>query len=695
MFEAISLLSHSAAAILFGALTFWLSGRGMTDRALRPMAVACAMTAIWGLTVAIDGPTSLSALVAENIRNISWLGFMYILWRQGEGDQRTFTVAALYGVLGLVVTATSAIDLMPATLAGSPRWLNAAFFVSIVLRMTVSVGALVLVHNLYTAATRDARSAIRLPMIALSVMWGYDLNLLTVSYLFGDWSGELLALRGVAMALIAPLFGLTAQRSENFAVKLSRTATFQSLSLVAIGGYLMVMVLITSLIQAVAGDHARAAQVSFVFGTSVAALLLLPSARFRAWFRVKLSKHLFQHRYDYRAEWLRFTDTIGRPGDEATSIHTRIVKAISDITESPGGILLVPDDQGALIPQARWNAASIEVPAHAASAEAGRYFLSTGRIVEVDTIRASEEHSDEDAAILPEWLLGEHRAWVIVPLVYFDRLAGLVILERPTLDRTLDWEDFDLLRVVGRQVSSYLAEARGQEALADAQQFDEFNRRFAFIMHDIKNLVSQLSLVTRNAEKHAGNPDFQADMIATLKNSTARMNDLLARLSQHNKVRAEDPKPIDASPLIERVAAAKRIAHPIVISGESRLFLVADPARLEQALLHLVQNAIDASPSIEPVTIAVRQIEGDAVIEVRDHGAGMSSHFVRHSLFKPFASTKDGGFGIGAFEARSLVAAMGGTLDVTSREGEGSVFRITLPIARENPFTPAEQAMVA
>jgi putative PEP-CTERM system histidine kinase len=261
--------------------------------------------------------------------------------------------------------------------------------------------------------------------------------------------------------------------------------------------------------------------------------------------------------------------------------------------------------------------------------------------------------------------------------------------------RTLDWEDFDLLRVVGRQVSSYLAEARGQEALADAQQFDEFNRRFAFIMHDIKNLVSQLSLVTRNAEKHAGNPDFQADMIATLKNSTARMNDLLARLSQHNKVRAEDPKAIDASPLIERVAAAKRIAHPIVISGESRMFLVADPARLEQALLHLVQNAIDASPSIEPVTIAVRQIEGDAVIEVRDHGIGMSGHFIRHSLFKPFASTKDGGFGIGAFEARSLVAAMGGTLDVTSREGEGSVFRITLPIARENSFTPAEQAMVA
>src|SRR3546814_16030222 len=99
---------------------------------------------------------------------------------------------------------------------------------------------------------------------------------------------------------------------------------------------------------------------------------------------------------------------------------------------------------------------------------------------------------------------------LLVPLVHFNTLAGVILLARPPVDRALDWEDFDLLRIAGRQVASYLAEARAQGALADARRFDEFNRRFAFILHDIKNLVSQLSLVARNAERHADNPDFRA-----------------------------------------------------------------------------------------------------------------------------------------------------------------------------------------
>ncbi|WP_204279985.1 hypothetical protein, partial [Raoultella ornithinolytica] len=90
-------------------------------------------------------------------------------------------------------------------------------------------------------------------------------------------------------------------------------------------------------------------------------------------------------------------------------------------------------------------------------------------------------------------------AWVIVPLPHLAELAGAILLARPPLDRALDWEDFDLLKVAGRQVASYLAEARAQDALAEAQRFDEFNRRFAFILHDIKNLVSQLTLTARNS----------------------------------------------------------------------------------------------------------------------------------------------------------------------------------------------------
>jgi putative PEP-CTERM system histidine kinase len=260
-------------------------------------------------------------------------------------------------------------------------------------------------------------------------------------------------------------------------------------------------------------------------------------------------------------------------------------------------------------------------------------------------------------------------------------LVGVVILARPKPDRTLDWEDFDLLRAAGRQVASYLAEARGQEALSDARRFDEFNRRFAFIMHDIKNLVSQLGLVTRNAERHADNPAFRADMIETLRASTTKMNDLLARLSQHHRARAEEPRDVALGPIVDAVVSQHRPLHHVAVSGRRDILAVADPARLRQAIGHLVQNAVDAGDGIGPVSVRLGLCGCDATIEVIDQGCGMSAEFIRTSLFRPFASTKDGGFGVGAFEARALVAAMGGRLEVESREGEGSRFTILLPLA--------------
>jgi putative PEP-CTERM system histidine kinase len=684
--ETLALWSHATAAALFGSLMIWTGRQAINDHRRASMSLACAATAFWALTVALAGRAGYAAQIGEAVRNLGWLGYMYVLWRQAGGAERAITLVALYITLAVVIVLSVVASMAPAVFVGSPRLLNAAFFSTLILDMMVAVSALMLVHNLYTAATNDARALIRMPMIALSIMWAYDLNLFTLSYLSGSWSQELLALRGLAVALTAPLLALSVMQTGRSTINLSRSATFQSLSLVAIGGYLIIMVLVSSIIQAVAADYARIAQVAFVFGSSVAGLFLLPSPRFRAWFRVKLSKHLFQHRYDYRAEWLRFTDTIGRPSDAGASLEVRIIQAMADITESPGGALLIPGENGHLSLQARWNWTGNDVPAHAAGSELASFFLETGRIVELDTTRKSTHGHDAEASAIPQWLIQDNSAWAVVPLVHFEKLSGVVILQRPLIDRTFDWEDFDLLRVVGRQLASYIAEARGQETLAHVQQFDEFNRRFAFIMHDIKNLVSQLSLVTRNAEKHAQNPEFQADMIATLKSSTARMNEMLARLSQHNRVETKAPVPTEAGPLLEQVAASKRVAHPIVLGGDLTTYVLADPARLAQALSHLVQNAIDVSAASDPVTISAKRISNEAVIEVSDRGSGMSTHFIRHSLFKPFASTKEAGFGIGAFEARSLITAMNGRIDVISREGDGTTFRIILPMANGNLF---------
>jgi putative PEP-CTERM system histidine kinase len=194
------------------------------------------------------------------------------------------------------------------------------------------------------------------------------------------------------------------------------------------------------------------------------------------------------------------------------------------------------------------------------------------------------------------------------------------------------------------------------------------------VIHDIKNLVSQLSILTRNAEKHASNPEFQADMVETLRGSVGKMNDLLARLSQHNKTRHALPAIVDIGEVVMKAVHSKRLVYPIDADLASGMMAVADPARVETIISHLVQNAIEATTDGAPVKITCRSQGADIAIGISDSGSGMTEAFVSNQLFKPFESSKKEGFGIGAYEARSLALSMGGQLRVESRIGKGTHF---------------------
>lgn len=681
MISQISIFGHGLAAALFAALTIWqFQRKAERNKAQLSLVLALALTGFWALAIAAEGAFTSIASFAESSRNLGWLIFMFVLLRAGEGRDQPTTVQIIYFALAAVLVGQIIVDSLIPYFAGSPRIGGMTAYTSVVLRMLFAVGALVLVHNLYSISAPETRWGIRLPMAALAAIWTYDLNLFTITYLIQQFPDDLTAMRGPAMACLAPIFALASVRNTEWKLKLSRSIAFRSLSLVAIGGYLLMMVIIASALQIIGGDYARLAQISFIFAASIAALLLLPSGKFRAWFKVKLTKHFFQHRYDYRAEWIRFTNTIGRPGPDSAPFHERVVQAIADITESPAGLLLMPDESGRLSLQSRWNWPTIEVPARACTSRTVPFFEETGHIVEFDALRTDGTDRGDPGAI-PKWMTDDPQTWAAVPLVHFDRLAGIVLLARPRINRTLDWEDLDMLRVVGRQVASYLAEARSQESLLEAQRFDEFNRRMAFVMHDIKNLVSQISLLARNAKRHADNPEFQTDMIATLQDSADKMNGLLERLSQHNKARPADPKPVKLAALIRSIIEKKRLLHTIESVEIDDSTVMADPARVEQILGHLIQNAIDASPDGRPILVNTRRRDFSFAIEVTDRGEGMSSEFIRSQLFKPFASSKDGGFGIGAYEARSLAIAMNGRLEVESKEGAGSRFTLILPLA--------------
>ena len=671
----IAFWSHAVAVALFAALLMWRLSAGPRQPAQRLLLAAFAVTALWAWMSALGADQPLASY-AESARNLVWIGLLYSLSAATEGRQHGLRLVygAVAAVIGMQLIADTLILLNPG---------QAALDAARLLRVTTAAGALVLVHNIYGQAAPSSRSSIRLAMLGLALIWTYDLNLYTVAYLDASLATGLFDWRGLAVALTAPLFALGAKRDDGWRIRLSRAATFQSLSLLAICAYLAVMAVLATALRGSGWDWSGSLLVALLAVMTVGAMVLLPSARARSWAKVKLAKHLFEHRYDYRSEWLRFTDTVGRSGDEERPLSERIVKAFADILDAPGGLLVVGDGSGALTLAAAWNWPGDQPPAVASEPSPDLWPMveSRGRVLELDSYRSRVGEPADLALPLPEWMVADRACWAGVPLIHHDRLVGIVLLAAPEYRRPLDWEDFDLLRTAGRQAASSLAEAHGQEALSNAQRFEEFNRRFAFILHDIKNLVSQLSLLTRNAERHADNPEFRADMIATLKSSVGKMNDLLARLAPQAAQRAGNLEPLPLRPILSSVIAGKRRMHDVQLLGDSSPWVTADAGGLEQAIAHLLQNALEASPPREPVTVRVSASAESVAITITDKGPGMDGEFVRNRLFQPFVSTKADGFGIGSFEARALIQAMGGRLTVDSRPGRGTSFTILLPAA--------------
>ncbi len=668
MLATLILWGHALAALLFGALGLWALRSDGTAMPRVPLVAALALTALWALAVSGIGESDLVTQIAAAARNLAWFGFMVALYRSGAVERPPVAISTVFGVVAVVIVMAATLDALTSAASDLPRpVLDAA----LLLKMLATVAALLLVQGLHSALAPRQSHAVRPVILALGAMWLVDINLLAVAWLVEAWPLQLVAVRGFAMALIAMAIAAGLQHRGERPVQMSRTVIYQALTLVAIGVYVALLAAATSALAAIGGPNARLLQTAFVFGSTAAILTLVSSSWLRAWIKVKLAKHFFRHRYDYRAEWMRFTETLGEP-DGAATLDERIVKALADLTDSPAGVLLLPQGDSLTV-GAGWNVARVDLPAA---------YGESWQLDRVDPALVIELDTGAGADAVPPSIRAWDQAWVVVPLPHQQRLAGAIVLARPPVPRALDWEDFDLLKAAGRQVASHIAEERAQEALAEAERFDEFNRRFAFIMHDIKNLVSQLTLVARNAERHADNPEFRADMVATLQDSSGRMNDLLARLSQHHRARTDPPVAMPLTPLLRRLARSREASHPVEVVSKGDPIAIADPARLETLLGHLVQNAIEASEPDARVTLAIAEL-GDAVaIDVIDRGCGMSPAFIREKLFRPFVSSKPGGFGIGAFEARKLAEEMGGRLDVSSAEGRGSRFRVTLRAAR-------------
>jgi putative PEP-CTERM system histidine kinase len=679
------------ALVGFSVVTLWLLARPTSRMAVlmpapRLLTLAATATALWCASLALFAPGSSQALVAQALRDVTMLGWLAAtFWSAAAPMTRPLrlilrmlmTIAALALVLGAAAH-------WRAGAAAEPWMAPTLTFAA----MIVAIGGLLIVDS----GVRHASAGLRMPVLAVAggfaMLWAYELNVQLIGALTGKRASTLIRLLPAVVLLTLPTYVVAAMDIGRERMRLSRTAVMRTLILIGVAAYLIVIGLTGAIARLVGGDYAVFAQGASLVVALGAGGLLIVSARVRAWLSVMISKHFFEHRYDYRTEWTRFTATLGQGNEDEDdrNLHRRVAKALAELTGSPGALLMLPSAAGSFGVAEQWHW-PVDVAADDATLSVRSAFMlqETRHIVDLDAQRRGhgDDAQREVDFALPGWLLSDPRAWVVVPILHFQRMIAVVVLHRPPVSRALDWEDLDVLRIAGQQAASYLAESQSQEALSEARRFDEFNRRFAFIMHDIKNLASQIGLLARNAERHADKPEFRADMVETLKISAGRLSDLLVRLAPRARGAAAEAEAgrVSIEPILNDIAAEARPRRALFVGCQAGLIAWGDAASVRQIVQHLVANAIDASSPDAAVQVVAVSEHGRARIDVIDQGSGMTRAFIRDELFKPFVSTKDGGFGLGAFEALNIAQTMGGAIDVDSEVGKGSSFTLWLPLA--------------
>jgi putative PEP-CTERM system histidine kinase len=419
-----------------------------------------------------------------------------------------------------------------------------------------------------------------------------------------------------------------------------------------------------------------ALQVALMFAAFLALAAMAFSGSIRAKLRVIVAKHFFQFRYDYRDEWLRFTQALSARGGQQ-ELGQDVIKGLADLLDSPGGGLWLRDAPGRLFTHAaRWN-----MPANSdtepADGEFIRFLRETGWVVNLEEFRSSPERYR--GLRLPLWLSELPNAWLIIPLTNGDDLIGFVVLATARARIEVNWEVNDLLKTAARQAATFLGQMQATEALLEARKFDAFNRMSAFVIHDLKNIVAQLSLMIKNAERHRENPEFQKDMLTTVEHSVERMKQLMMQLRE-GTTPVNAPHGVDLVAVIGRIQRAKSSQQPVPqIRLEDKVAARGHEDRLERVIGHLVQNAIDATDKSGRVWITLSSRDGQVLVEVGDTGHGMTQEFVRERLFKPFQTTKATGMGIGAYESFQYVQELGGRIEVDSTPNEGTQVRLLLP----------------
>ena len=651
----------------------------------------------------------------ELLRLAAWLLCLLHLFERTLG--RRAPGGRMFAGLCAAALAAAAAALVPGW-AGLDDALPALGAPMVMVRLLLCIGGLLMAENLFRNADAEERWHVNLPCIGLGALLVYDVLLVADAALFRRVSGVLLQGRPVVTILVAPLLALSARRDRRVRGRtaLSRRVVLHTASLAVSGVFLVGLAAAGEVFRRLGANWGVVAEVSLVFAGLLVLATLLTSGSARGWLRFLLVDTLHTQRFDYGREWARCIDTLSANAGR-TPLHERVLQAVCGIVDSPGGALFLreapdpafaPDAAPAASGEpAGWGAAE-EEDAGAALHWAGSWnqpACASALLPGTALLRALAADQVARATGEPGWPSDLPESWLAVPLRHGDRLLGAVLTARPRAAFRLDDEVAALLRIVGREGAAFLAEHRAAQALIQTRELRNRAERFAFVAHDIKNLSSQLSLLLSNAERHMDNPAFRQDMLETIRASVGKIGTTLARLQEPASPGSGLQAAGSAAPPFSPGERLARILAERCDAGEGRVTLQRDgmagetsmpEAGFDAAVTHLLDNALEASDAAAPVRIELRHEGRRATVDIVDRGSGMSPEFVRDRLFRPFASSKPQGHGIGAFQARSLLREAGGDLVVLSAPGRGTTMRLALPLVAEcRPSAPVGAALPA
>lgn len=669
-------LGYSLFAVL-------LLSRGRHQLQTYLMALASALTALWAL-LALLGREDLVPIgllyQANALKDVGWLAAM--LSMANRASQPAFPWRVLM---------VSCVLLMAAHLFLVLSGLSLGNFAGVRIDVKLSgilttVAGGILVENLARNASRDQFWALKYFLLGMGAILSFQFIIQIVEFVTRESSSAILIASPYFYLLSLPLFALTAIRNpaSNLQVHSSRQVVFHTATLVLVGIVLQGTAIAAFYLRNYGGDTSAALIIILAFTALVGTLALVMSSTLRSHLRNLINKNFFNYKYDYRDEWTKFIHALSTIEEHGTPL--KVLRTFADLMDSPGGALwILKESFRQFVPMAKWSIKDELKPF--ASDDPALKDLRDEATTLIDLTNQSP-----DNVLWREQFPGH---WLVVPMRYRSELVAFIVLQKPRAPRTLDWEDRNLVALVALQLAVYLVNDETSQALLQANQMAEFNRRFAFLIHDMKNTIGQLDLLAHNAERFSENPDFRRDMNITLRNSVEKLNALLVQIrgdkpNEDNMATAGD-KNVDAVSLVTSFVEEKQgMGLPIVMNNAiaSARPTIADDRTLLNVLEHVVANAVEATAPATDVSVHLTTQLGTLRIVVSDKGPGMSQEFINESLFRPFATTKQLGFGMGAYQARENVRKLGGDFEVLSKVGSGTSVVISLP-CKMNPSARA------